>query len=136
LPRCESIGGMQAQNLAVVKGLVSVAWADGHVSAEETQVLDALLEAFQALPSEAHELRRFAQTPRSLADVPVQELGFAARRQLLQHAVLLSYVDGKQDEKEKALLDQLVLALEIPPLEARDLVRDSEERAKALLKLL
>jgi prepilin-type processing-associated H-X9-DG protein len=127
---------MQAQNLAVVKGLVSVAWADGHVSAEETQVLDALLEAFQALPSEAHELRRFAQTPRSLADVPVQELGFAARRQLLQHAVLLSYVDGKQDEKEKALLDQLVLALEIPPLEARDLVRDSEERAKALLKLL
>jgi prepilin-type processing-associated H-X9-DG protein len=127
---------MHAQNLAVVKGLVSVAWADGHVSAEETQVLDALLEAFQALPSEAHELRRFAKTPRSLADVPLLELGFAARRQLLQHAVLLSYVDGKQDEKERALLDQLVLALEIPPLEARDLVRDSEERAKALLELL
>jgi prepilin-type processing-associated H-X9-DG protein len=127
---------MQAQNLAVVKGLVSVAWADGHVSAEETEVLDALLEAFQALPSEAHELRKFAQTPRSLADVPIHELGFAARRQLLQHAVLLSYVDGKQDEKEKALLDQLVLALEIPALEARDLLRDSEERAKTLLKLL
>jgi hypothetical protein len=29
-----------------------------------------------------------------------------------------------------------VKALEIPALEARDLVRDSEERAKALLKLL
>ena len=127
---------MQAQNLAVVKGLVSVAWADGHVSAEETEVLDALLEAFQALPSEAHELRKFAQTPRSLADVPVSELGFAARRQLLQHAVLLSYVDGKQDEKEKALLEQLVQALEIPALEARDLLRDSEERTKTLLKLL
>jgi len=127
---------MQAQNLAIVKGLVSVAWADGHVSAEETEVLDALLEAFQALPSEAHELRRFAETPRSLADVPIHELGFAARRQLLQHAVLLSYVDGKQDEKEKALLEQLVLALEIPPLEARDLRRDAEERTKTLLKLL
>jgi prepilin-type processing-associated H-X9-DG protein len=127
---------MQAQNLAVVKALVSVAWADGHVSAEETEVLDALLEAFNALPSEQHELRKFAQTPRSLADVPVHELGFAARRQLLQHAVLLSYVDGKQDEKEKALIDQLVGVLEIPALEARDLVRDSEERAKALLKLL
>jgi tellurite resistance protein len=127
---------MQAQNLAVVKGLVSVAWADGQVSSEETEVLEALLEAFHALPSEAHELRKFAQTPRSLADVPVHELGFAARRQLLQHAVLLSFVDGKQDEKEKALLEQLVQALEIPALEARDLVRDSEERAKALLKLL
>ena len=127
---------MQAQNLAVVKGLVSVAWADGHVSSEETEVLEALLEAFQALPSEAHELRKFAQTPRSLADVPIHELGFAARRQLLQHAVLLSYVDGKQDEKEKTLIGELVQALEIPPLEARDLVRDSEERAKSLLKLL
>ena len=127
---------MQAQNLAVVKGLVSVAWADGHVTAEETEVLEALLEAFHALPSEAHELRKFAQTPRSLADVPVNELGFAARRQLLQHAVLLSYVDGKQDEKEKALLDELVGALEIPPLEARDLLRSSEERAKELLALL
>jgi len=127
---------MLAQNLAVVKGLVSVAWADGHVSQEETQVLEALLEAFHALPSEAHELRKFAQTPRSLADVPIHELGFAARRQLLQHAVLLSYVDGKQDEQERELLDKLVVALEIPALEARDLMRDSEERAKSLLELL
>ncbi len=127
---------MHAQNLAVVKGLVSVAWADGHVTSEETEVLDALLEAFHALPSEAHELRKFAQTPRSLADVPVSELGFAARRQLLQHAVLLSYVDGKQDDKERELLEQLVTALEIPSLEARDLMRSSEERAQELLKLL
>lgn len=127
---------MQAQNLAVVKGLVSVAWADGHVSSEETEVLEALLEAFHALPSEAYELRKFAQTPRSLADVPVSELGFAARRQLLQHAVLLSYVDGTQDDKERALLEQLVVALDIPALEARDLMRDAEDNAKRLLELL
>lgn len=127
---------MHAQNLAVVKGLVSVAWADGHVSKEETEVLEALLDAFHAMPSEAHELRKFAETPRSLADVPIHELGFAARRQLLQHAVMLSFVDGKQDEEEKALIEQLAQALEIPPLEARDLVRDSEERSRELLKLL
>ncbi len=127
---------MLPQNFAIVKSLVSVAWADGHVSREETEVLDALLEAFHALPSEAHELRKFAETPRSLADVPVAELDFAARRQLLQHAVLLSFVDGKQDEKEQALIEQLVGLLGIPPLEARDLVRDSEERAKSLLPLL
>jgi prepilin-type processing-associated H-X9-DG protein len=127
---------MQAQNLAVVKGLVSVAWADGHVTAEETEVLDALLEAFHALPSEAIEVRKFATTPRSLADVPIADLGFAARRQLLQHAVLLSYVDGKQDDKEKELLGQLVTLLEIPSIEARDLMRESEDRAKELLQLL
>lgn len=127
---------MLAQNLAIVKGLVSVAWADGHVSQAETQVIDALLEAFQAMPSEAHELRKFAETPRSLADVPLGELGFAARRQLLQHAVMLSYVDGKQDERELALLHELVTALEIPVLEARDLIREADERAKQLVKLL
>jgi prepilin-type processing-associated H-X9-DG protein len=127
---------MQAQNRAVVKGLVSVAWADGHVTTEETEVLEALLEAFHALPSEAIEVRKFATTPRSLADVPIADLGFAARRQLLQHAVLLSYVDGKQDEKEKELLSQLITLLEIPPVEARDLMRESEDRAKELLKLL
>ena len=127
---------MQAQNLAVVKALVSVAWADGHVTREETEVLEALLEAFQAMPSEAHEVRKFATTPRSLADVPVHDLGFAARRQLLQHAVLLSYVDGKQDDKEKELLSELVTLLEIPPLEARDLMREAEDHTKQLLKLL
>lgn len=127
---------MLPQNFAIVKSLVSVAWADGHVSREETEVLDALLEAFHALPSEAHELRKFAETPRSLADVPVAELDFAARRQVLQHAVLLSFVDGKQDEKEKTIIEQLGTLLAIPALEARDLVRDSEERAKSLLPLL
>jgi uncharacterized tellurite resistance protein B-like protein len=127
---------MQAQNLAVVKGLVSVAWADGRVSNEETQVLDALLEAFHAMPSEVHELRKFAGTPRSLADVPLTELGYAARRQLLQHAVLITFVDGEQHEKEKQLLDKLVELLEIPALEAKDLMREAEERARSLVKLL
>ena len=127
---------MQAQNLAVVKGLVSVAWADGRVSNEETQVIEALLQAFSAMPSEAHELRRFAATPRSLADVPLQDLGYAARRQLLLHAVFITYVDGEQHDKEKQLLDELVVLLEIPPLEAKELLREADERAKALVPLL
>jgi uncharacterized tellurite resistance protein B-like protein len=127
---------MQAQNLAVVKGLVSVAWADGRVGSEETQVIEALLEAFGAMPSEAHELRKFAATPRSLADVPLLDLGFAARRQLLQHAVLITYVDGEQHEKEKQLLEELVNLLEIPALEAKDILREAEDRTKSLLKLL
>jgi uncharacterized tellurite resistance protein B-like protein len=127
---------MQAQNLAVVKGLVSVAWADGRVTSEESELLDALLEAFHAMPSEVHEVRKFAGTPRSLADVPIQDLGFAARRQLLQHAVLITYVDGQQHEKEKQLLEKLVELLEIPPLEAKDLLREADDRAKSLLKLL
>jgi len=58
--------GMHSQDLAIVTGLVSVAWADGRVADSETQVIDALLEAFQATPSEARQIRRYAQTPRTL----------------------------------------------------------------------
>ena len=39
---------MQAQNLAVVKGLVSVAWADGHVSAYAYDALRMLTDLYVA----------------------------------------------------------------------------------------
>ena len=37
---------MQPHEEAMVKSLVAVAWADGRLDGEETQVIDALLEAF------------------------------------------------------------------------------------------
>src|SRR3954468_19592135 len=94
---------MHIQNLAILKGLVSVAWADGRMAGEEKEVLEALLQAFEATPSEAHELRMYAREPKQLSDVPLHDLSADARRLLLQHAVLLSFVDGKQDKKEKQI---------------------------------
>ena len=127
---------MHSQNLAILKGLVSVAWADGRMAGEEKEVLEALLQAFEATPSEAHELRMFARDPKQLSDVPLHDLSTDARRLLLQHAVLLSFVDGEQDQKEKQLVDDLCEVLRIPSIESRGLVAAAEERAKSLLKLL
>ena len=127
---------MHIQNLAILKGLVSVAWADGRMVGEEKEVLEALLQAFEASPSEAHELRMFAREPKELSDVPLHDLSADARRLLLQHAVLLSFVDGEQDQKEKQIIDQLCEVLRIPSIESRGLVAAAEERAKSLLKLL
>ena len=127
---------MHIQNLAILKGLVSVAWADGRMAGEEKEVLEALLQAFEATPSEAHELRMFAREPKKLSDVPLHDLSADARRLLLQHAVLLSFVDGEQDQKEKQLIDELCEVLRIPSIESRGLVAAAEERAKSLLKLL
>ena len=39
---------MHEQDLAIVKGLVSVAWADGVFAEREREMLDALLEAYGA----------------------------------------------------------------------------------------
>jgi tellurite resistance protein len=127
---------MHIQNLAILKGLVSVAWADGRLAGEEKEVLEALLQAFEASPSEAHEIRLFAREPKKLQDVPLHDLSADARRLLLQHAVLLSFVDGEQDEKEKKLIDELCEVLRIPGIESKGLVAAAEDRAKSLLKLL
>ena len=127
---------MHIQNLAILKGLVSVAWADGRMAGEEKEVLEALLQAFEATPSEAHELRMFAREPKKLSDVPLHDLSADARRLLLQHAVLLSFVDGEQDQKEKQLIDELCEVLRIPNIESRGLVAAAEDRAKSLLQLL
>lgn len=128
--------GMDVRDLAIVRGLIAVAWADGRVASEEHQIVDALLEAYGATPSEAAELRAFAASPRSLNDIELNELGLDDRRVLLQHAVLLTFVDGEQHERERQLLEDLVAELRLNPLDAQRVLEAAEQRAKAMLPAL
>jgi tellurite resistance protein len=127
---------MHEQNMAILKGLVSVAWADGRVADEELQVIEGLLQAFDALPSEAVEVRKYAETERTLDDIALTDLSYDDRRVLLQHAVLLTFIDGEQHEKEKELIDKLCDKLRIPALEARGIIEAAEQRAREYLSLL
>ena len=124
------------QNLAILKGLVSVAWADGRMAAEESEILSSLLDAFRATPTERRELELFSRQPRTLADVPIHELSYDDRRVLLQHAVLVSFVDGEQHDAEKKLLDELCEVLRIPDVEARGILKAAEDRARGMLNVL
>ena len=130
------VTAMHEQNMAILKGLVTVAWADGRVAPEELEVIEGLLQAFEASPSEAVEVRRFAQSPRSLDDLPITDLSYDDRRVLLQHSVLLSYLDGEQHESEKRLLAELCERMGIRDPEAQALMAAAEQRAKQLLHLL
>jgi tellurite resistance protein len=130
------LAAVHPQDLAIVKGLVSVAWADGRIAAEETEIIDSLLDAYAATPTERREIALYGRQPRTLADVPIHDLSHDDRRVLLQHAVLISFVDGAQDEKEKRLIDELCEVLRIPSVEARGIVRAAEERAKSSLHVL
>lgn len=123
---------MHEQDIAIVKGLVSVAWADGRVASEEAEVIDALLDAYSATPSEAREIRKFAETHKTIDDIPITDLSYDDRRVLLQHAVLLTFIDGEQHEKEKQLLDELCERLRIPEVEARGIINAAERRAREL----
>jgi uncharacterized tellurite resistance protein B-like protein len=127
---------MHDQNLAILKGLVSVAWADDRIAEEELEVIEALLDAFGASASEAVEVRTYAKVKRTLDDVPLTDLSHDDRRVLLQHAVLLTYIDGEQHETEKKLLEELCERLRIPAMEAKGLMDTAGERAKNFLNLL
>ncbi|HVW29542.1 MAG TPA: TerB family tellurite resistance protein [Polyangiaceae bacterium] len=124
---------MHEQDLAIVKGLVSVAWADGHVTSEESDVIRALLEAFDATPSERREIELYAKSPRTIDDVPITELSYDDRRVLLQHAVLVSYADGEHGEAEQRMLALLCEKLRIPDVEARGIIDAAVRRSHELL---
>lgn len=127
---------MHEQNLAIIKGLVCVAWADGRVAGEEAEIIESLLDAFGATATERREIQLFAKKPRGLPDIPIHDLSGDDRRVLLQHAVLVTFVDGEQHAKEKKLLDELCEVLRVPMLEAKAIVGAAEERARGMLKLL
>ena len=127
---------MHEQDKAILQTLVSVAWADGHFADRERQLLDALLESFGADAAETEEMRTYASTARSFEDIPITELSYADRRAALQHAVILSWVDGEQQAEELAMLERLSGALHIPAEEAKALVDAANGRAKELLALL
>ena len=126
---------MQPHEEAMLKSLVAVAWADGRVDGDESQVIDALLEAFGIDGDDAQSLREYAKEERSIEDIPLTELSATDRRMLLQHAVIVTWVDGEQHEKEVQILDRLVERLNLPAEEAQTLRQAADERARRMLEL-
>ncbi|KYF73123.1 hypothetical protein BE17_40080 [Sorangium cellulosum] len=127
---------MQEQSMAIVKSLVSVAWADGEFHDAEREMVEGLIAAFEASEEQAGEIRAYAAERRTLNDVPLDELGGEDRRALLQHAVLLTFVDGEQHDAEKQYIAALCKKLEIPELESEQIIKSAEARARRLLTLL
>jgi len=122
--------------MAIVKALVPVAWADGVFAEQERETLEALLDAFGATEDEKNALRDYAKDRRTLDDIDLQTLSFDDRRILLQHAVLISFVDGEQGDDERAFLDQLATKLKISADESRSILTSAAERAKKMLNML
>ena len=127
---------MHDQELAIVRALVPVAWADGDFADKEKEMLEALLEAYGASEAQKKDLRDYAKDKRTLEDIDLQELSAGDRRTLLQQAVLLSFADGEQHPTEAALLGELATKLRIPAEEAKAVMTEAEARAKKHLDVL
>lgn len=127
---------MQEETYALIQALVPVAWADGDFADKEKEMLDALLDAYEATPEEKKRLQEYAKEKRTLDDINLQDLSAGDRRVCLQHAVLLSFADGEQHPAESKMIGELATKLRIPAEEAKAVITEAETRAKKNLKLL
>jgi len=127
---------MHEQDMAIVRALVPVAWADGAFADKERETIEALLDAYSATDEERKAIRDYAAQKRTLEDINLQDLSADDRRVLLQHAVLLCFVDNDFSEDERTFLTGLGEKLKIPAEEVKAIVGAAGERAKRLLKLL
>ncbi len=127
---------MHEQDLAIIKALIPMAWADGVYADKEKETIDALLEAFDADAADKERVHLYANEKRTLDDIDLQELSAPDRRLVIQHAVLLSFVDGEQGPEEVELLANLVTKLKVPADEAKEIIDAATARAKKNLNLL
>lgn len=127
---------MHEETFAIIQALVPVAWADGEFAEKEKEMLNALLDAYEATDDEKKRLQDYAKEKRTLDDINLQDLSAGDRRVLLQHAVLLSFADGEQHPAETSLINELAAKLRIPADEAKGVITEAEARAKKNLNLL
>ena len=127
---------MHDQDMAIVRALIPVAWADGVYADKEKETIEALLDAYNASDAERKAIREYANQKRTIDDINLQDLSADDRRVLIQHAVLLCYVDNDFSPDEQKFVEELGQRLKIPPDEVKGLIFSAGERAKKLLSLL
>ena len=122
--------------MKLLKVLVALAWADGRVDAEEMEVVHAVLDSFEADGDTVKEIVAWAKEPRSLDDVDLSSLSPEDAELVLYQAVLLTFIDGEQSDKEVSLLDEFVTRLGLSKERADAVLGSATARAKELLPVL
>ena len=123
-------------NKKLLKLLIALAWADGRVDEEEMEVVEAMLDTFEADQETAEELREWAKTQRSLDDIDTEGLTKDEAGLVLYQAVLLTFIDGEQSTEEVELLEKFMAKLGLTEEEARPILERATARAKDLLPML
>jgi uncharacterized membrane protein YebE (DUF533 family) len=120
----------------LLKLLIALAWADGRVDEEEMEIVEAMLDTFEIDEATGDEIRKWAKTPRSLDDMDVSDLTKDDAGLVLYQAVLLTYIDGEQSQKEIDLLNEFMAKLGFTPGEAAPILERATARALELLPIL
>jgi tellurite resistance protein len=127
------LGIVTPNDIAVLKCLVAVAWADGQIDRPEAGMIDGLLWAYGASDDEEAELREYAETKRTLKDCALPDDLKADEKELaLANAALLTHADGDQSAPEKRALAELAKKLGFSMDAAKPIIASARTRAQKL----
>ena len=111
----------ESQILSVIRMWAAVAWADGEMSATESDSLGRLIRTADLTDEERAGARAFLQTRTELPETYLTNLTPEARRGIYRAACRMAVVDHVFSDTERALLDRLRNLLGIPVDTAQEL---------------
>jgi len=118
---------------SLCKMLIALAWSDGWVDEEEMEVVEAVLDAFEADEESKVELREWAKTPRTLDDVDTEGLTESDLDLVVYQAAILTHIDGEQSPEEVELLAKFTKKLGLDNERAKSILKEANARAKAMM---
>lgn len=107
----------RAQKVGLIQVLTALAWADGQVTPEERRLIEHHVTLAALPPPTARRLVAALEADAGPPALELEPLEPAARRFVLEQAILLSLVDDELDAKEQVLLESIAARLGATPLE-------------------
>ncbi len=112
---------MQEKDIAVIKGLIQVMWADGELAEAEREMLGGILVNMGCSAEELQEIAGMLQEPPSvdtlLKDLPDKE----SRCDVIKIVYAMALADDDYAESEDKFIRKLAEKLEITPKELETL---------------
>ena len=111
----------ESQILDVIRVWAAIAWADGALSAEESEGLRRLVQSAELTDEERAAAAQFLVTPVALPEKYPTTLTPLARRGIYRAACRIAVVDHVFTRTERRLLERVQDLLAIPEAEAREI---------------
>ena len=111
----------ESQILDVIRVWAAIAWADGALSAEESEGLRRLVQRAELTDAERATATQFLAAPVELPETYLTSLTPLARRGIYRAACRVAVVDHVFTRTERRLLERVQDLLAIPEAEAREI---------------
>lgn len=109
---------MSRGKVEALKAVLSLAYADGELTQEESRLVEFLIDSHGLTPEEEDEVRAHQDASLDLQSLSEKVTDPADRTRAYETAVLVAMMDGDTQAAESELLQRLRPALSIDVLEA------------------